>query len=58
VWPGLRHTLSEGEGEGRARVAFGANQARLVELKNRYDPITVFRLNQNIAPTLHTERTG
>ena len=25
---------------------------RLVELKNEYDPTNLFRLNQNIAPTV------
>jgi FAD/FMN-containing dehydrogenase len=37
-------------GEGRVKEAFGANYARLVELKNRYDPTNFFRLNQNVPP--------
>ena len=38
------------EGPDRVRAAYGANHARLVELKRRYDPANVFRLNQNVAP--------
>jgi hypothetical protein len=32
------------------RHAYGENYERLVELKTRYDPTNLFRLNQNIAP--------
>ena len=33
------------------RAAFGANHARLVELKKKYDPTNFFSLNQNVRPT-------
>jgi hypothetical protein len=33
------------------RAAFGSNHARLVELKNKYDPTNFFSLNQNVRPT-------
>jgi len=33
------------------RAALGENWDRLVELKRKYDPTNVFRLNQNIDPT-------
>jgi FAD/FMN-containing dehydrogenase len=40
------------EGESRVRAAYGANYERLVALKNAYDPTNLFRLNQNIKPTV------
>jgi hypothetical protein len=43
--------LGDDEGSERVRNAYGTNHARLVELKNRYDPANLFRLNQNIRPT-------
>lgn len=39
------------EGESRVRTAYpGATWDRLVEIKRRYDPGNLFRLNQNITP--------
>jgi FAD/FMN-containing dehydrogenase len=31
--------------------AYGANYARLVQAKARFDPLNVFRVNQNITPS-------
>jgi FAD/FMN-containing dehydrogenase len=40
------------EGEGRVRAAYpGSTWDRLVEVKAKYDPANLFRLNQNIVPS-------
>jgi hypothetical protein len=36
----------------RIRAAYGPGYERLVALKNKYDPTNLFRLNQNIKPTV------
>jgi FAD binding domain/Berberine and berberine like len=38
------------ENDDVIRSAFGANHARLVEIKTKYDPGNFFRVNQNIRP--------
>jgi FAD/FMN-containing dehydrogenase len=39
------------EGERLVREGYGANYARLRELKAKYDPTNLFSLNANIDPT-------
>ncbi len=39
------------EDEKRLRGTYGDNYARLVQLKNQYDPTNLFHLNANIKPT-------
>ena len=44
--------LTSDEGDERVRDTFGPEgYARLVELKDRYDPTNLFHLNQNIRPS-------
>ena len=38
------------EGEERVKATYGDNYKRLVEIKNKYDPENLFRVNQNIRP--------
>ncbi|MDT0353922.1 FAD-binding oxidoreductase [Pseudonocardia charpentierae] len=38
------------EGQTRVQAAYGANYERLAEVKRRYDPDNLLRINQNVAP--------
>ena len=42
----------DAEEAGRITGAYSSNYNRLVALKNKYDPTNLFRLNQNIRPTV------
>jgi FAD/FMN-containing dehydrogenase len=42
--------LTEDEGDERIRAAYGPNYQRLAELKAKWDPHNLFRINKNIAP--------
>jgi FAD/FMN-containing dehydrogenase len=47
------------EGKGRIREAYpGSTFERLAEVKARYDPTNLFRLNQNIPPATDGRTTG
>ena len=39
--------------EARLKATYGGNYARLVQVKNQYDPKNLFRLNANIRPSVH-----
>jgi FAD/FMN-containing dehydrogenase len=50
--PGAYVNFLGDEGEERVRAAYpGTTWDRLAEIKRRYDPGNLFRLNQNIRPT-------
>ena len=38
------------EGQERVRASYGVNYQRLAEIKAKYDPANLFRVNQNIEP--------
>jgi len=40
------------EGQERIRATYRDNYDRLVLIKNKYDPTNLFRVNQNIIPTV------
>jgi hypothetical protein len=42
--------MMDDEGDARLKATYGGNYARLVELKSKYDPTNLFRVNQNIRP--------
>jgi hypothetical protein len=44
--------FDEHERGSRVRTAFGDNFERLVEIKTKYDPANLFRINNNIAPRM------
>ena len=48
---GVSLNLLGNEGEARVRASYGANYGRLARVKQKYDPTSFFRLNQNIKPT-------
>jgi FAD/FMN-containing dehydrogenase len=59
AWRDMRHFstggtyvnfLTEEEGEERIHAAYGKNYERLVEVKTKWDPKNLFRMNKNIAP--------
>ena len=53
--PGVYLNFTSDEGEERVRSTYGEERhARLVALKDKYDPDNLFHLNQNIRPSAHS----
>jgi FAD/FMN-containing dehydrogenase len=48
--PGGYVNFAAGDDQGKVAENYGANYGRLREVKRRYDPDNLFRLNQNIVP--------
>jgi FAD/FMN-containing dehydrogenase len=49
---GVYLNYTSDDGEQRVRSSYGPEKyARLVELKDKYDPTNMFHLNQNIKPS-------
>jgi FAD/FMN-containing dehydrogenase len=50
--PGIFLNFVADEGHDRVRSSYGPHYDRLVALKDRYDPENLFRINQNIPPSV------
>lgn len=50
--PGAYVNFMMEEGSGRIEATYGENYARLQQVKARYDPHNLFRVNQNIQPAV------
>src|SRR5579863_7895556 len=54
---GVYVNFMSGDEDDRVPEAYRERWDRLVEVKSHYDPDNFFRLNQNIRPKTHVERT-
>jgi FAD/FMN-containing dehydrogenase len=56
--PGVSLNFTSDQTEEKVKASFGSEKhERLVTLKDKYDPMNLFRLNQNIKPTEQSEVT-
>jgi FAD/FMN-containing dehydrogenase len=47
---GYVNFMMDDEAEGRVQASYGQNYQRLAQVKKKYDPANLFRVNQNIRP--------
>src|SRR5687768_18448845 len=55
---GYVNFMMEDEAEGRLEATYGDNYRRLAEVKAKYDPANLFRVNQNIKPAAGAPSTS
>jgi len=55
---GYVNFMMEDEAEGRLEATYGDNYRRLTEVKAKYDPANLFRVNQNIKPAAGAPSTS
>ena len=49
---GYVNFMMDDEADGRVQATYGDNYARLAAVKTKYDPKNLFRVNQNIRPSV------
>ena len=47
---GYVNFMMDDEADGRVQATYGDNYGRLAQVKRKYDPKNLFRVNQNIRP--------
>jgi len=54
--PGISLNFTSDQTKDKVKASFGSEKKYegLVALKNKYDPTNLFRLNQNIKPTIRS----
>jgi hypothetical protein len=57
--PGVSLNFNSDQTEEKVKASFGSEKhERMVALKDKYDPMNLFRLNQNIKPTAQSSEVS